>query len=337
MKYIFHIDMDAFFASVEENIEPFLKNKPFVVAGRTKKSVVSSANYTAREYGIKAAMPLHHAKDLCNSLIIVPPHFKFYEEYHNAFIKLIKTEVTNVIEVSSIDECSIDVSNLVKNKPAAFLLAKKIQDLVLKRLKLSCSIGISTNKFLAKMASDMKKPFGITTLYKNELKTKLYPLPIKKMHMIGVSTANLLNEKNIFCIGDLLKNKRILKEVLGNQYMAHFMHAKGIGDDEIITTNSERKSISASHTFLNSTNDYDEIKSMIMKLSHDVFEQISPSPFKTITISVKKDIHTLISRSYTFDDFISSFSIFAEKILSLYDENFENITIRLVRVCISNF
>jgi DNA polymerase-4 len=172
-KIILLIDIDAFFASVEEIINPKLINKPLIVSGMNSNSVVSTANYEARKYGIKSAMPVYMAKKLCSNLNIIKPHFNIYEEYHRNFINYIKRKISNIIEVASIDECYVDISHLVKTKEMALIISKRIQKGILKDIKLPCTIGISENKFLAKMACKLKKPFGINTIYCDEIEKKL--------------------------------------------------------------------------------------------------------------------------------------------------------------------
>jgi DNA polymerase-4 len=173
MKFILHVDMNAFFASVEELQNPKYINKPIAVSGKTKRSVIASANYIARTKGIRAAMPVYQALNLCKDLIIVIPHFHLYHKYSDKFHQIIEEKFTTKIERCSIDECYVDISDLAKTKQEAINVAKKIQQAILNLTKLKSSIGISQNKFLAKMASDFKKPMGISTCFKEEIKTKL--------------------------------------------------------------------------------------------------------------------------------------------------------------------
>lgn len=168
MHYIFHIDANAFFASVEALIDPKLKNVPFAVGGRTSRSVVASANYLARSYGVKAGMPIFQAKKVCPKILFVPAHFELYEEYSQKMFNVIKQRVTNRIEQFSIDECYVDGTNLCKSEKDALKLAKSMQQMILDETGLGVSVGASYNKFLAKMASDMKKPLGITSIFSAE-------------------------------------------------------------------------------------------------------------------------------------------------------------------------
>ncbi|MDE7433979.1 MAG: hypothetical protein K2M43_02520 [Mycoplasmoidaceae bacterium] len=163
-KIIICIDINAFFASVEEANDPSLKDKPIVVGGVTKRSVVASPNYKARAYGIKAGMPIFQAQKMCSKLVVVNHKFHLYEDYSQRFIKLLCERISNKIEYLSIDECYMDITNLVDQNNTPIKIATKIQKLVKSGLNLGTSIGISYNRFLAKMGSDYKKPMGITQI-----------------------------------------------------------------------------------------------------------------------------------------------------------------------------
>jgi DNA polymerase-4 len=164
MRYILHVDMNSYFASVEEAEFPQYRNKPIIVSGKTKRSVVASANYLARSFGIKAAMPIYMAKRLCPRVIIAIPHFNLYQTYADRFLQTIAEKFTNNIEIASIDECYVDITSLTKNNLMAVKIAEQIQTAIKKETGLKCSIGVANNKFLAKMGSDYKKPLGITTM-----------------------------------------------------------------------------------------------------------------------------------------------------------------------------
>lgn len=179
-RVILHIDLNSFFASAEILKHPEYADKPIVVAGLSRRSVVSTANYIAREFGVHSAMPLHQALSLCPELVVLEGDYGLYEELSSKFFKLIKT-FTPFVEPASIDECYADVTDIIKHYKRPLDLVWKIQQEVYKQLKLPCSIGVAPNKFLAKMASDMRKPMGITILRKQEIKRKLWPLPITEM------------------------------------------------------------------------------------------------------------------------------------------------------------
>lgn len=186
-KTIFHIDFDAFFASVEENFNPEYNNKPLVVGSKSNGSIVSSANYIARKFGVRSAMPIFQAKKLCPSLIIAEVDYPKYERVSAYVFSYLRDFVSNKMEVASIDECYMDVTDILEKNSeiSASDFAKKIQKQIYELTQLTVSIGISSNLFLAKMASDQNKPNGVYEIWPDEIEEKLWPLEIKKMYLIG--------------------------------------------------------------------------------------------------------------------------------------------------------
>ena len=340
MKIILHIDMNAFFASVEEVLNPKLVNQPIAVCGKTTRSVVASPNYIARKLGIKAAMPVFQAKKICRKLAIVDSHFDDYKEYSHKFITLLRTKITNKIEQISIDECFVDVTNLCKSTNYAFILAQKIQNLIYKTLKLKTSIGVSYNKFLAKMASDLKKPMGITTIFtKKDIKEKIWPLPVNDMYLIGKSTARILNDNGIFTIGDIAKNKnkRKLKEILDVNWEMQYFHANGYGDDELNYSYNEIKSISCSETFLVDTSNFDEIIAKISELTQQAYKRMKELSLcgKTFSVVVKYPNFVSTIKSITYK-YLNDFNDILKIMIDLYVNNFAYKQIRLVGISIHN-
>lgn len=190
MQIIFHIDLNAFYASAEVSVDPTLEGKPLVISGNSRRAIVSTASYEARKYGIHSAMPLFQAKQLCKNLVIKPVNFTLYRNLSQSFFEIIRS-YSSILEVASIDECYVDFSDYFSKHPSnPVLLAKQIQNEVYEQLKLKCSIGISPNKFMAKMASDMKKPMGITVLNRHNYKELMWLLIfqiclglVKKQHL----------------------------------------------------------------------------------------------------------------------------------------------------------
>jgi len=295
-KLIFTIDLDAFFASCEEIKKPEIKNKPMVVGKELNgRGVVSSANYLARKYGIKSSTPFFKAKQLCPNLVILDTDFDFYEKMSNKVFNVIES-FTKIIEIGSIDECYVDVTFLTKkNKPIE--IAKMIKKKIKEETGLIVSIGISTNILLSKIASGFDKPNGITTLYKHEIKEKLWPLDLIKMHMLGPSTKEKLNSENIMTIGELskLKSNRELYEKLKNKIGISIDKiidgSKGIDNREIIVNEKENKSISKEKTFENSLNSIELINEEMRKLFEYVFKRLKERKLcgTTITIFKKRD------------------------------------------------
>ena len=190
-KLIFTIDLDAFFISCEEIRQPKIKGKPAVVAWEINgKGVASTANYKARELGIHGGMPLFKAIKLERNLVIIKPDYEFYEKMANEVFSIVG-RYSNLMEISSVDECFVDLTHLAK-KTKPIELAKKIKREILSVTGLVVSIGISTNLWLSKMASSMDKPNGITTLWAHEIKEKLWPHKIRRLYMVGEATSKIL-------------------------------------------------------------------------------------------------------------------------------------------------
>ncbi len=341
MHYIFHIDINAFYATVEEILNPKLKNLPIVVGGRTKRSVVSSANYLARNLGIKAAMPIFMAKKLCPHLEVVDPHFKAYEEHSIKFHNFISSHFTNKIEQFSIDECWIDVTHLCKDNDSAIKLAHTIQKRIYRELQLPVSIGVSYNKFLAKMASDLKKPLGISTILNLEdIKNKLWNLPVDDMLFIGSASAKTLKENNINTIGDIANrdNNKILAKVLNKNWYVHYLHANGKGEYKLDNSKNIPKSISNSTTFLEDADEPEDILKTLKHLTQDAVERLQYYDLKTKTISVyvKYPDFKTVSKSQTFNKPFKDYEEIVDKAIKIFLENFKNQKIRLVGVGLNN-
>ena len=201
-KVIFHIDMNCFFVSCEVAENPELKGQNVAVGhvGLDRKGMILAASYEAKAYGIKTTMPIFEAERLCPNLILINPNHELYQEYSRKFFSYF-SKITPLVEPASIDEGYLDVTDVCG--PNEYVdLAKKIQDDILNLYGLPCSIGIAPNKFLAKMASDMKKPLGITVLRKRDIKELMWPLPIEDLFGAGKKTCAMLREINIKTIGD---------------------------------------------------------------------------------------------------------------------------------------
>ncbi len=341
MAIIFHIDMNAFFASVEEVIHPEYKNQPLVVAGKTRRSIVGAANYIARSYGVHAAMPLFQALEICPKLINVPNHMATYIEFSEKFINVITTEFTDKIEIASIDECYLDATEMVSeyhNNP--IFLAQDIQKKIQEKIGIGTSIGISTNKFLAKMASDMKKPMGVTELYIDDIKTKLWPLDIKNMMMIGKKTEPKLRNLGINTIGEIanFSDQRVLEHLFGILYIRHYNNVWGLGIDTLDYSKNKPKSIGNSRTFLYDTDDYDEIKKMIYELSKYICGRLSKHQLvaKTINITLKDEKQKSHNKQKKVNKYLFDFSDIFEEAMLLFDFYWNRKPIRLVGVSLSN-
>lgn len=249
-KVILHLDMNSFFASVEQSYDPSLKGIPMAVAGNPKhrRGILVTCSYEARALGIYTTMTVGEARRLCPNLVIVPPDFEKYRIASAAVFDILRT-YTDLVEPVSIDEAYIDIT-AIGGLTNAMGISKGIQQRLLAELDLPCSIGIAPNKFLAKTASDMKKPMGITILRKREVEKVLWPLPVIEMHGIGKSTEKKMNELKIFTIGDLAKaDDHLVSSSLGKNGVRLKKRANG-NDDRPVDPEAaeERKSVGSSTT-----------------------------------------------------------------------------------------
>lgn len=284
-KVIFHIDLNAFYASVAQNQDPNLIGKPLVVSKNRTGAVVTTASYEAREKGIHSAMPLSIALSKEPNLIVVEPDFQEYARMSELFINYIKT-ISPLVEVLSIDECYVDVTKEIVKYEKPLDLAYKIQSDLKQLYNLSCSIGVAPNRFLAKMASDFMKPMGISVLRKREVKRKLWPLPIEDFYGIGKVTQNKLKSIGVKTIGDLVTiDFEKLETILGNQTQAIIDRANG-HDSDVLEIESEVKSISASNSLLQGINDYQELNQILFSQCEDIVDKINKHQLIGLTLSV---------------------------------------------------
>jgi DNA polymerase IV len=215
-RVILHVDMNSFYASVEMAYEPKLKGKPLAIAGNPeeRRGIIVTCSYEARKLGVKTTMPVWEAKKLCPQLIVMKPNFERYRMASHGMFDILQ-RYSDLVEPVSIDEGYVDLTESFE-LGTPLEIAEKIQKQILTQMDLPCSIGVAPNRFLAKMASDMKKPLGITVLRKRDVKQVLWPLPVIEMHGVGKKSAEKLNHHQIFTIGDLaMANDIQLKALLG--------------------------------------------------------------------------------------------------------------------------
>ncbi len=338
-KVYFHIDLNAFFANAEVLLDPSLKGKPVVVSGNTRRSVVSTASYEARKYGIHSAMPLSEAEKKCPDLVIVNPHFTWYSELSEQFMDIVRS-YTEIIEQASIDECYADMTEVIKRYERPLDLAWEIQKRALSELGLPCSIGVAPNMFLAKMASDMKKPLGITVLRIREVPAKLWPLPISDMRGIGSKTAPVLEDMGIHTIGDLANYQDIpsLRQILGKNTESVMERANGYDHREIVMS-WDAKSMGVSETLLDDVTDYDEIRGLLRTLSRRLSKRMREEKKAGYTLSLRIRYYDFqnADRSKKLSEPIwQSDDIFVQA-LSLFDEHWEDEPVRLLGISMSDF
>lgn len=341
-KTIFHIDLNAFFINCEIIKNPTLKDKPVIVGGRSNavRGVVSTASYEARKYGIHSSMPIVRARQLCPNLICLPVDMDLYQRKSQQFFAVLK-QYSEKIEIASVDECYLDVSHLV-NLENADKLANQIQQVVLKRTNLPCSIGIAHNRFLAKMASDLKKPLGISVINYDNLKSQLWTLDISKFHGLGKKTVPKLRNVGVNNIGDIVNNPKpdLVKSVLGNQYQNVLTRCLGNSSDIIEPDRySDERSISNENTFRDDLYDEEIISRQFLNLTERVLKRINDKSLlvKTIAIKIRYDNFSTKIKSFTFKYHTNDFNEIGKVIINLFEETWNGNPVRLIGVSFSNF
>lgn len=322
-RVIFHIDLNSFFASAEILKNSALEGLPVVVAGLHRRSVVSTASYEARSYGVHSAMPLLMAQEKCPDLVVVQGDYAWYEELSERFFRFIQ-QFSPFVEPASIDECYVDVTEVIKRYKRPLDLAWTIQQRLKEEVGLPCSIGVGPNKFLAKMASDMRKPMGITILRKQEVARKLWPLPIAEMWGIGKKSQPILMANGITTIGDLAdpENESKIMTLLGKHAYTFIQNARGNDTNRLSYTNSVQ-SISQGTTLDRDIEEYDEIKTVLRRLAKSLSQRAKQEDIKgsLISISIRYYDFTNAVRSQQIQSYTNEESVLFENALLLFDRN----------------
>ena len=303
---IIHVDMDAFYASVEQMDNPLLRGKPIAVGGSENRGVVAAASYEARKFGVRSAISGVMARKNCPELIFVKPRFDRYKEISSKIQKIFY-EYTDLVEPLSLDEAYLDVTNNKKGNPSATLLAQEIRQRIFVEVGLTASAGISVNKFVAKIASDYNKPNGQKTVNPDEVISFLEELPIRKFHGVGKVTTEKMYQLGIFT-GMELKSKTLefLEKHFGKSGNFYFNVVRGIHNSEV---KSDRitKSVAAEHTFdVNLSSEIFMIEKLEINASalEKRLKRYNVAG-KTITLKIKYSDFTQQTRSKTLPYFIS--------------------------------
>lgn len=300
-RVIFHLDMNSFFASVEIAHDERLKGKPVAIAGNPeeRRGIIVTSSYEARKKGVKTTMPVWQAKKLCPNLIILRPNGERYRAASKALFELLST-YTPLVQQVSIDEGYLDLTSYL-NEIHLVTLAEEIQQRIAQELMLPCSIGIAPNKFLAKMASDMKKPNGITVLRKRDVKEKLWPLSIEEMHGIGKRTVERWRKQDIHTIGDLATaDKEVVARKFGERGMQLQERANGI-DSRPVNPDAygEYKSIGHSTTLRADTRNSQVIQSTLDQLAARVHQRLRKNDVfaRGVQLTIRYHNWKMITRS----------------------------------------
>jgi DNA polymerase-4 len=339
IRKIIHIDMDAFFASVEQRDFPEYRGKAIAVGGSGKRGVVSTASYEARKYGVHSAMAGSVALRKCPFLIFVEPHFEAYKKVSKQ-IREIFFEYTDLVEPLSLDEAFLDVTENKKNNPSASLIAKEIQQRIFAETGLTASAGVSYNKFLAKIASDFRKPAGFTLIKPAEALDFLEKLPVEKFFGVGKVTAARMHRLNIFTGKDLKeKSESELRRIFGKSGGYYYQIVRGI-DHRSVETDRIRKSIAAERTFEEDIISPDMLKVKLSEIGQILYERCRKSNVfgRTLSIKIKFSDFKQITRSRTLPYPVDSAEMIHTEAFIIFDSvDFENRAVRLLGLSLTNF
>jgi len=290
MRVILHVDLDAFFPSVEVREHPELKDKPVIVGADPKegtgRGVVSSASYEARKFGVRSAMPISRAWKQCPEGVYLRPHFDLYIKASNNIMQILRSNADK-FEQAGIDEAYLDISSRVKDFDEASELARSIMEEVLDKERLTCSVGVAPNKMLAKIGSDYEKPYGLTVIREEDAEEFLAPLKVRKIPGIGPKTEERLQELNIETIGDLAAtDPDLLVRQFGSWGIKLHEYAHGIDRREVVE-GYETKSIGREVTFEKDVDDAGKILETLDDLAEEIHAELIGSGFRFKTITVK--------------------------------------------------
>src|ERR1700686_2251585 len=301
VRRILHVDMDAFYASVEQRDDPALRGKPLVVGGRPdRRGVVAAASYEARAFGVRSAMSMASAVRLCPSLVVVAPDFSRYKAASTAVFSIF-SQVTPLVEPMSLDEAYLDVTENAWHEPLATMVARRLKERIREETGLTASAGVAPNKFLAKIASGWKKPDGLTVISPDRVEPFLQKLPVDALWGVGPVTAKKLRARGIERLVDIRAVEvEILRETVGS--LADWLRqlANGV-DDRPVVPNREAKSSGSEKTPPEDLTDLDMIRHEIAEMaSHSIAWLTRRQRMaRTVTIKVRYDDFTTITRSHT--------------------------------------
>lgn len=334
---IIHVDMDAFYASVEQLDNPDLKGKAIAVGGSEARGVVSAASYEARKFGVRSAMSGVQAKRLCPELIFVRPRFDRYKEISKK-IRAIFKEYTDLVEPLSLDEAYLDVTVNKKGNPSATLIAQEIRKKIFDEIGITASAGISINKFVAKIASDYNKPNGQKTINPDEVEAFLEGLDVKKFYGIGKVTTERMYQLGIYTGADL-KSKSLdyLDEHFGKSGRHYYYLVRGISNSQV-KPNRTTKSVAAEHTFYTNLTSEIFMEEKLNRIAEELSRRLHKHKIsgKTITLKIKYSDFTQQTRSKTLPYFISDKGLLFETTKELlYQERMKD-SVRLLGISLSN-
>ncbi|WP_441000739.1 DNA polymerase IV [Fodinibius sp. SL11] len=339
IRKIIHIDMDAFYASVEQRDFPEYRGKPLIVGGSPEgRGVVAAASYEVRKYGVHSAMPAAKAVRLCPQAIFVKPRFEVYRKVSEQ-IREIFFEFTDLVEPLSLDEAYLDVTENHINLPSATLIAKKIRKRIKEKTRLTASAGVAHNKFLAKVASDLDKPDGLAVILPEDAEDFLEKLEIGEFHGIGEATESKMNSLGIHTGKDLKEWSEIdLVNEFGKTGRHYYRIVRGV-DNRHVKTHRIRKSIGKERTFSDDVEDLGWINNFLKELAEKIAERMQSknAAGKTVTLKVRYDDFETITRSTSFSHYVDDADDIADTAISLLEETeVGQRKVRLLGITLSN-
>jgi len=353
-RVIFHLDMDAFYASVEQRDDPQLKGRPVIVGSPpNQRGVVCAASYEARKFGVRSAMPSATAGRLCPQGVFLRPSMDKYRAESRRIMKIV-SETGAVIEQMSVDEAYLDMTTVVDRAGLRFFLrgsteadtrlfqavplAKELQARIRSERDLTTSIGIAANKLLAKLGSDFNKPSGLTLIPERDKELFLRPISVRDIYGVGKVTEQALNEAGLKTVGDVQDYKGNLRSLLGSFGAALAQYARG-DDDRRVETDEGVKSVSAEHTFLKDTGDKRVIAKILKEQAKEISERLDRKDLIAHTVQVKvrySDFTTLTRQVTTQDAIVTSDAIFRLGAHLLKKENLVSQPLRLIGLGVSS-
>ena len=340
-KIILHIDLNTFFVRCEELVNPTLIGKPVIIGHSGRGGIVSTCSYEARKYGVHSGQPTFKALELCPNAIVIPGHYELYSRKSKEFFNFVN-QYSPIIEKASIDECYVDMTKQLSNVKDVVKYLEDFQNKLLQTIGLKCSIGVAPTKFLAKMASDMKKPMGITIIRRKDVRKMLDPLPISSFYGIGKKTAPRLEAIGIKTIGDLAKlvneDNLEVKNAFGKFYYVIKDWINGYGSDEVDVEPWDPKSIGHSTTFIRDSSDFEEIKGYLRDLSKEVSDEAKQKDKigSNVQLVLKTNDFKMINRSVKLNKPTNDFETIFNEASILLEKNLNGQEIRLCGVTLQN-
>jgi len=337
-RMVLHIDMDAFYASVEQLDHPELRGKPVIVGGSSNRGVVSAASYEARKFGVRSAMPIFQAKKRCPEGIFVPVRMARYQELSNRVMDTLE-KYSPIVEQVSIDEAYLDITGLERLHGSPEAIGRRIKEEIRRTTCLSCSIGIAPNKFLAKIASEASKPDGLTIIPTQKAPQVARCLSVEKVPGVGKKTVDRLAKLKVSNLGDLLALPEVaLLRAVGKFAYTLLEFAKGM-DDSPVVPHTDAKSISSEETFEENTNDFEVLRKELLLQAELVGRRLRRNELKgsTVVLKLRRADFVRITRSISFSEPTDSTSILYGWALKLLEAVDLSEKFRLIGVAVSGF